>query len=203
MTRIRIYDGTRTNAAGLAVGEALREIAKYGIIEVNPKPGSTDIEGYDLVRGAENRAYESRRKQVYLLGLANEVITSKAQEGKQTLIITEQDLYAVGLNWCFGSYFPDIYGGKHLVISTYRTGTGPLLTHLATHELGHMFGVAYRGRRNTEENLGSHCTNFCVMEQRLTVDKMKEHARKLALRGLTFCSECQTDLRSNLRQQKT
>ena len=52
--------------------------------------------------------------------------------------------------------------------------------------------------RNTEMNLGSHCTNLCVMEQKLTGPEMTAQARRLLNNKNKFCYDCQTEL-SNYR----
>jgi predicted Zn-dependent protease len=114
--------------------------------------------------------------------------------GKYTLTLTEKDLYSTGKNWCFGVSASDTANGNHILISTYRLDTQQFFVHVVTHKLGHMFGAASKDRRNTEENLGSHCTNFCVMKQRLTIGYTKAHARRLASRQDKFCYDCQEEL---------
>ncbi len=196
MPRIKLFDGTRDSKYGIALMRSFAEMAKYQRVIVNPKPGSIDIESFDLVEMAARRAYHPRRGQVHYLDLLNGVLehANTKETGKNTFILTDKDLYADNLNWCFGSLVPDSVGGRHLVMSTYRIPDLETLAHVAIHELGHMFGAASSGRRNTVENLGSHCTNFCVMEQRLSVPEMTEQARLLADRDNKFCYQCQHEL---------
>ena len=196
MARIKLFDGTTDSKYGNALISSFTEIAKYQQVIVNPKPGSIDIESFDLVEMAARRAYHPRRGQVHYLDLLNGVLehANTKEMGKNTFILTDKDLYADNLNWCFGSLVSDSAHGRHLVMSTYRIPDLETLAHVATHELGHMFGAASAGRRNTEENLGSHCTNFCVMEQELTIPDMVKQARLLAGRSDKFCYQCKREL---------
>ena len=198
MVLINLFDGTRNPKFGKALMKSFTEIAKYQEIQVSTKPGGIDIPSYNLIKNSENITYNSNRNQVHLTNLLKSVIKNSNQNiiGKKSFILTEYDLYDNGLNWCFGSVIPDIKGGSHLVMSTYRIKDLKTIAHVATHEFGHMFGAASEGRRNTEENLGSHCTNLCIMQQKLSVPEMTNHANQLSNRKNKFCYDCEQELRN-------
>jgi len=197
MTLIEFLDGTNDMKYGEALIKSLAEHAKYREIQVSSAPGSIDIPRYNLVRDAEKNAYNYGRKQVHTTNLLRNLLEDSRIDliGKNSFTLVESDLYDDGLNWCFGVLVPDFYSGQHLILSTYRLRDTDLLTHVAIHELGHMFGAASQGRRNTEENLGNHCTNLCIMQQKLSVPEMKAHVRQLADREDKFCFDCISDLR--------
>ncbi len=196
MATIRVIDGTTRAEFGRAIVPALDEIRKYRSLPINgAMPGSKDITGYNIVKAAEQAARNNSRSQVNYLHLIAEVGNAVGHApGIDTLILTEQDIFDDQVRWCFGSTI-SIAEASYLVLSTFRLREPSLLTHVATHELGHIYGAAPKGRKNTEENLGSHCTNTCVMEQKLSVDTMLQHAKIIGLRPDKFCYDCQGDLR--------
>jgi predicted Zn-dependent protease len=197
MVLIELLDGTREMKYGKALIDAFAEHAKYRELRLTSAPGSVDIPRYNLVIDAERGAYNPRRNQTHIMNLLDNLLGDSriSIAGRKSFTLIESDLYADGLNWCFGAVIPDTCYGKHLVLSTYRLNDPDLLAHVATHELGHMFGAASPGRRNTEENLGSHCTNLCIMQQKLSVPEMKVHARRLAYQQDKFCPDCAYELR--------
>lgn len=197
MALIELFDGTEKSELGRALIPAFAEMAKYLKMQVRPQPGSLDLARYALVKKAEEEAYNSSRDQVNYRILLESVLNSPQVNaaGKYTFTLSESDFYADELSWCFGGVIPDSKGGRHLVMSTYRLPDLDTLAHVATHELGHMFGAASPGRRNTEENLGSHCTNLCIMQQKLSVQEMSRHYRQLAGKQNKFCSQCGDELK--------
>ncbi len=197
MALIELLDGTKDIKHGKALIKSFAEHAKYRKITLTSAPGSIDIPRYNLVKDAERKAYNPSRGKTHFYNLLNNLLNDSRVDlvGKKSFTLIESDLYADGLNWCFGAVVPDGYNGAHLILSTYRLNEPDLLSHVGTHELGHMFGAASAGRKNTEENLGSHCTNLCVMQQKLTVPEMKAHANQLAYKQDKFCPECASELR--------
>ncbi len=197
MTRIQLLDGTRNVQYGRALIPSFSEIAKYREVFVSPKPGFVDILGYRKVQVATSKSVNAQRGQTNLRILLNTLLRDNNHLiGQYSITLVQSDLYSPGINWCFGITVPDNYGGCHIVVSTFRIKQRSLLSHIVTHELGHAFGVASRGRNNTEENLGSHCTNSrCIMQQKLSLPEMEAHAKRLSLEKDKFCPECQEELR--------
>lgn len=201
MPTLRILDGTKETKFGNAVVPALQELAKYMPIYIRgPRPGSIDLPGYNLVKEAESRAYDPTRRQVNYRSLVQAIVGhdrfTKTQ-GVETIVLSEIDFFTGGLNWCFGAATHDREYNGYVVLSTYRLQDTHALTHVVMHELGHLYGAASRGRGNTEENLGSHCTNVCVMEQRITVPSMLQQVAILSGRDYKFCKDCREELRAN------
>jgi hypothetical protein len=68
---------------------------------------------------------------------------------------------------------------------------------LTEHEMGHLYGLIPKERTtNVETNCGKHCTNQCVMRSESTL--LQDTVMRLQ-HGRTFCPECITFLRKNLR----
>ncbi|PLW80187.1 hypothetical protein C0585_03475 [Candidatus Woesearchaeota archaeon] len=196
MVRIELLDGTTDPKFGTALRMSFAEIAKYHPMEVSVAPGSTDYVGYNQVKNAEKGAFNSRRNQLHATRfLCNMIENDNGLYGINTMILTEQDIYDDGLNWAFGGVKSDAAGGKHLILSVARLNNLEALTHTGIHELGHIYGAAGDLRRsNTESNLGPHCTNFCVMEQKLDVQLMLEQSRRLSSKKDKFCYQCINDI---------
>lgn len=114
------------------------------------------------------------------------------------VLFTSKDLFASGLNYCFG-----MTRGRCTVQSVYRyrylnTDDRELaIKTVAWHELGHVFGMAGNLRRgNTEYKLGAHCTNYgCVMRQGMNVDEWVRHAKEAKRMGRIYCPQCMLDMR--------
>jgi predicted Zn-dependent protease len=198
MPTIRIIDGSRDVKFGKALLPALGEIAKYQrVILYGPQPGSCDIPGYNVVQNAERIAYNASRNQVDSRKLALCVLNNpsvKYQDGIDTIILSEKDFYNYRVDWGFGSATRDNRSNGILAVSTYRLQDLQAFTHVVTHELGHLYGAASKGRSSTEEKLGSHCTNLCIMQQKLSVPDMIVHVRQIGQLQDKFCTQCQHDL---------
>jgi predicted Zn-dependent protease len=197
MTLIHLLDGTTEQKYGIALRSSFSEIAKYQRIQVSTTPGGIDLPGYRLVKKAERRVCNYKRDQVNLKYLLRDLLNGPRKDliGQNSFTLIEKDLYDNHLDWCFGAVISDKEQGKHLVMSIYRFNDPRTLAHVATHEFGHMFGAASRGRSNTEMNLGSHCTNVCVMQQKLTGPDMDKQAKRLSSRDNKFCYQCQEELK--------
>ena len=65
------------------------------------------------------------------------------------------------------------------------------------HEIGHMFGLPSEQRSDgtTEESIGLHCTNTCIMRQGLTIPKDFVRLTKDRLARGPFCATCLRELR--------
>jgi predicted Zn-dependent protease len=199
---IRIFDGTIDPKWGTALIPAFAEIAKSRKVELSMRPGTIDIPGYELVKTAETVSICSSRGQVDLHQLLGNVNSrsSFVLEGKHNVILTDEDIYAKSINWCYGCVVPDRSDGRHMILSTKRLQNLDLFTYVATHELGHMFNAAPAERSNTVENLGSHCTNHCIMEQKLAEKTMLAQYMSLMSKQDKFCYQCRDDLRDKISQ---
>lgn len=197
MAHFEVYDGTREAKYGKTLLQGFGEIAKYQRITLNAEPGTEDLVRYRIVKDAERVAYNPRREQVHLLKLMAEVCNNPLTRitGRTSLILTEKDIYADGLNYCYGSTQSDGKGGYHIIMSTARVRNMNQLLFTTVHEIGHLLGAAKRST-NTVENLGSHCTNSCVMEQRLGLEESIQHMNRITRRENMFCDQCIQDLRS-------
>ena len=115
------------------------------------------------------------------------------------VLFTGQDLKMVNTNWCFGVAR---MSSRVTVQSTIRYRSLPekiasdCIKRTLRHELGHIFGCAADPKRtNTEQKLGSHCTNYgCSMRQTMSLQELVDD---LPTENATrcFCSQCMADLR--------
>lgn len=196
MANIQLLDGTVDTEYGKVFLEVLQELANFQPVEVNPMPGQIDLAGYEYVKMLEQIAYNPSRGQCnyepMLLNVAHDQISPE----KEKVILTDKDLYAPGLNWCFGGYVPLSNGEDFIIISTARITERDHLFDILAHEIGHMYGAAHEGRSNTYEHLGSHCINdLCVMRQNDNVqDSVAYSRRRHALDSPTYCHQCAEDL---------
>ena len=198
MARIKLFDGTVDLKNGLALESALKELSHYQRVEISPYPGKIDIPGYQFVKELERTAYDFRRQQVNLdifLRKFGQIHPNK-DPNSQNIILLEKDIFWPGLNWCFGQCGNES-GQNYVIVSTARIKEGLSLKDWLCHELGHMYGAAKRGRSNTTESLGSHCTNdLCVMQQKLSVQEAIKYTNKRRLNNAsTYCPQCQDELR--------
>jgi len=132
--------------------------------------------------------------------LGQEEVTKHQASGK--LVIVSQDMYYQGLftdtAWVFGATKPLTYTLGHSVLSTARLKDDIHARDMLRHELGHLFRAPSKGRANTYEEFGPHCSNdLCVMKQNLSVKSSSKYAHKRARKNVdTYCPECQTDMKS-------
>lgn len=199
MVNIKLYDGTRNLNAGKILKVALEDLANYRPVYINPKPGSWDVPGFNLVKKIEQQSYDPSKKKVNFDKFIDLIDRTQEMQNLSTekIIIIESDLFSAGLNWFFGRYIS--YNNKdYVIVSTSRIQNKFHLFDIFAHELGHMYGAAKRGRSNTEENIGSHCINdLCVMQQRLTVKESLDYVnQRHKANAQTYCFQCQDDLRS-------
>lgn len=117
------------------------------------------------------------------------------------VMITSLDLYAEGCNWVLGSAFP-LTG---TVLSTYRwrklsnSDQYNLIRTEATHEMGHVFGLPDRNRKDLENSIGNHCRNRCVMRQGLKLKQWVDHTHD-RISHETLCPQCKEDIYRFFRQ---
>ena len=151
--------------------------------------------------------------------ILSQVRKTLGTEGQSYVVITTCDIThecasreSGYLNFVFG-----LRSGDDAVISAARLLELPLeerkivLGGVIMHEIGHIYGAAADpNRANTEENLGTHCTDpYCVMQQGATLGAMRENMLRVAdapKRFLTrrrpcFCKLCRKDIRLTLRHK--
>jgi predicted Zn-dependent protease len=136
-----------------------------------------------------SHAWNEQRKQMNM-----EKMACSLEAPSTSIVIVEEDLYYEGLNWCFGASM----GDGSIIMSTRRLRRSNHITDLVGHELGHKLGIPSTGRSNTEELLGTHCTNdLCVMQQKMTVkDAVDYWERRLASGAGLYCRQCLEELAS-------
>lgn len=112
--------------------------------------------------------------------------------------IVNIDLYADGTNFVFGVTQPDFAASVQSVrrlIDSVSAGELRLamVRRLLRHEVGHMFGLPSWDRRNTEEKLGTHCTNVCTMRQGMSISEWAQLTKQEVQNNVHFCGDCQND----------
>lgn len=113
--------------------------------------------------------------------------------------IVNTDLYADGTNFVFGVTQPDFAASVQSVrrlIDSVPAGElrSAMVRRLLRHEVGHMFGLPSWNRRNTEEKLGTHCTNVCTMRQGISIPEWAQLTQQEVRNNVHFCGDCQHDL---------
>ena len=72
-----------------------------------------------------------------------------------------------------------------------------ILETKAIQAVAHIFGVPSESRKNTEENMGTHCTNSgCVMRKAENPEEWLKLAEEKS--GNVLCEECKNDLNNYL-----
>ena len=116
-----------------------------------------------------------------------------------SLLITTHDLYGTLnngqlLNFCNGV----THEGKFAIISASRFVEGGVLDverfkTVVMHEFGHLIGLTPDGRRNSYQQLGTHCSNGDIMEQdmsgtgrAMTINRLERKRRRLP----PICKDC-------------
>ena len=116
-----------------------------------------------------------------------------------SLLITTHDLYGTLsngqlLNFCNGV----THEGKFAIISASRFVEGGVLDverfkTVVMHEFGHLIGLTPNGRRNSYQQLGTHCSNGDIMEQdmsgtgrAMTINRLERKRRGLP----PICTDC-------------
>lgn len=103
----------------------------------------------------------------------------RSQIPQWSVLITKHDLYGhyinqygqkQKLNFCLGvsheNQFSIISTARFLDANNFLDIEG--FKTVVMHEFGHLIGLTNEGRVNTDEELGSHCTNVgCIMQQRM------------------------------------
>lgn len=117
--------------------------------------------------------------------ITNHDLNSKDQNGRY-------------INFVFGSTQPTFPASVQSITRLMRE-TQPgnmrneMIRRLLRHEVGHMFWLPSRDR-NTEQNLGKHCTNdVCTMKQGLSIPAWTHLTQEENRRGIQFCGDCSAD----------
>lgn len=120
------------------------------------------------------------------------------------VFVVNQDLNGRGrdgnyINFVFGStdtMFPSSVQSITRLMAEVPEGDlrDAMIRRLLRHEVGHMFGLPTTGRPNTEEKLGTHCTNPCTMRQGMSIPEWANLTVQEHNSGIHFCSDCRHDL---------
>lgn len=178
--------------------------------------GGTNLRPYESVdwyieRARQAAAHEGRwqtRGQISATQLCQDLTDDpyRSQIPQWSVLITKHDLYGhtlnqfgqmQRLNYCLGIS----HENKFSIISTARFLNPDNSLNIegfktvVMHEFGHLIGLTREGRVNTNEELGSHCTNTgCIMQQRMNGDfsyltRFRLEAKRLY--GLPpICGDC-------------
>src|SRR5574344_92446 len=117
-----------------------------------------------------------------------------------TVMLTKNDLYPnTQMNYCLGVGDEGI--GCIISANRFMDNDGNLVDKenfktVLMHEFGHVIGLTYDGRENSEDIYGVHCTDedgLCIMQQRVNGDFSDITRGRLALKeaGLPpICDDC-------------
>jgi len=82
----------------------------------------------------------------------------------------------------------------------WRNKQSECIKTLMMHELGHVFGLVFAGRKESGFNtLIQHCANICVMRDTFAVSDVWETMTRDRLRDAPYCEQCLHDLRQFFR----
>lgn len=199
-----LLNGSRNKIVNKVVKIAASEVSKANCKQLNVKCLGRNIEMYNLVKEIEEEAYNPLRDQIKVEALNQSVWDYfKNYPYNPIILATDKDLYSDKTNYCLGAT-TNYYGKNIVIISQKRIEYFDHLIISTTHELGHVFGAASKNRKNTEENLGIHCTNpNCVMQQKINLNESIKYARriytlfKIGCLPSLFCKDCQNDIWKN------
>ncbi|MBQ7633703.1 MAG: hypothetical protein IJS88_06295 [Alphaproteobacteria bacterium] len=154
----------------------------------------------------EGRWYS--RRQISIDQLCKDITEDpyRSQIPQWSVLITKHDLYGTytnqyglkqKLNFCLGvsheNQFSIISTARFLDANSRLDVEG--FKTVIMHEFGHLIGLTYEGRANSNEQLGSHCTNDgCIMQQRMNGDYSELTRLRLAAKRLyklpPICDDC-------------
>jgi len=156
------------------------------------------------VQEAARRQREVRNlghgRQINVNNLTHQLYEEPWQENPHwEVAIVNTDLYADGTNFVFGVTQPDFAASVQSVrrlIDSVPAGElrAAMVRRLLRHEVGHMFGLPSWNRRNTEEKLGTHCTNVCTMRQGMSIPEWAQLTQQETRNNVHFCGDCHNDL---------
>lgn len=159
------------------------------------------IERAKLSAKLDGRWQENGRKQINCKQLCDDLANDPyAQKIPQySVLITKNDLYAPGLNFCNGI----TQEGNFVIVSAARFIDENNIVDIdrfqtvVMHEVGHLLGATPKGRKNSYEQLGTHCNNGDIMEQDMsgTAKKMTQNRLRRKQMGLPpICPDCATSM---------
>jgi hypothetical protein len=164
------------------------------------RPVDTDQvpKGALCVKQAVKDVYQPKRDQADIIELANELHSRGLHHIMEPkLIVTDTDLYGANAHrWCFGGFIKEKHTAGYLILSSARLDTESLARIVFRHELGHLFGAPRKGRTDTYELLGTHCSRSnCTMQQCMSVEEAKQQARRIESSGAYhYCPQCTNDI---------
>ena len=191
--KILFLDGSRKLNVEVVIA-ALSDIDKIRELEIEY------FECSDMIDDFARQAYNPKRDQLKAIKFLHKMHNTglgRCQEGK--LIITDYDLYDEtdpDSKWFFGGFNGTNHGLGYITLSTARLQDEVHARDLVRHEAGHMFNAPSKGRNNTYELLGLHCSNdLCVMQQKDTVPSSIKYAHLRARKkSRVFCNQCEKDI---------
>ena len=164
-----------------AVEKITREISR----NIHPVKPYYEILNNKIEKNPILESWDPRREQCHMIKMLEHMNFGDVR----MIVVTSKDLFADGLNWCFGGYVDDAMA---IVLSTNRLTSQLHMEDLVAHEIGHMFFCVDYGRVNSYEELGPHCSNdLCVMQQKMTVAESVEYTKhRHKLNAPFYCPDC-------------
>lgn len=193
---IFLFNGSRISDE-LAIAGFL-EVDKIRHLVVSIVPDSKKI-----LEPFLSKHYNADREQVDASGLLVDICSTELgsiwKPGK--FILFDYDIYDGSephSNWFFGGVSKTNVGLGYLILSTARFQGEIHARDILKHEAGHLFNAPSKGRSNTYEHLGLHCSNnFCVMQQKDTVPSSIKYAHERARKKASaYCYQCEDDIRN-------
>lgn len=120
------------------------------------------------------------------------------------IILLDEDLYTCQPDWPDDFIVAIARPKVGTAISTFRLGAYPftVLKTVAMHELGHVFGVPGRDRKDVDRTRGAHCGNRCIMRYPEKTPEDWEAYTWDRFKYGPFCENCMEDLRRYFRAEE-
>lgn len=195
------FDGSVSKTEKKAVGQAARDIyPMFGCDFIFLDSSNWPEQKYGSAERIIQFSPQNERKQTDVATVLTMMSEVKAKWHNPAVMVlfTGEDL-AIGDRWVFGGARIKARVSVQSMVR-YRSLPEHIMADLVArtlrHELGHIFGcVTTPGRSNTEENLGTHCTNpGCSMRQTSTLNELMR-AAMLEDPHDFFCEQCKSELR--------
>lgn len=151
-----------------------------------------------------------------IIKVLSSAILSGLYDDRHKFLMDGQEifLFAITAKWLTDFMGADNYynflfgtaGGNYGVFSVdmIRRGVhdlelaGLCVRHIVQHEFGHMLGLpSYKREHATENSLGHHCANLCVMRQSESLGLAIKHSQELARSKRIICNDCLIDFVKN------
>lgn len=124
----------------------------------------------------------------------------KYPETHLDVVIVSKDIYARGLNWCFGCTSSGIVSIQSVFRfrGEERQVKLDLIKRTLRHETGHLLGIPgpVGSHPRIYEKGGAHCNHLCTMRQGWSLSEFKAQMIQEQKTGVIFCQDCLNELRT-------